>query len=174
MRNLITAHDSTTIAGSFGNGISISNNQRTSLAQDNTGLIAETSGYGIFIPINNETTPFSIDTCPTDVYIYSLTVSDSKLFAGSFNGEVWSRPITEIVTAVKDMAKNELVSNYQLNQKYSNPFNPSTSLNRQLLLSGFITYSTQKAASKVISQKIVLCQAYAFANYRLLPFSARL
>lgn len=164
MRNLITAPDSINIAGTFGKWIFISNNQGTCLAQDNTGLITETSGHGIFISINNETTRFPIDTCPADVYIYFLTVSDSKLFAGSLNGEVWSRPITEIVTAVKDKAKNELVSNYQLNQNYSNPFNPITTFSRQLPLSGFIACSMQKAVSKVISQKMVLCHAYVFAN----------
>ncbi len=59
--------------------------------------------------------------------IWAIIVSDSNLFVGSSEGGIWRRPLSDIITGVKENPK-QLPTEYSLSQNYPNPFNPSTTI----------------------------------------------
>jgi hypothetical protein len=58
--------------------------------------------------------------------VNSLVVNGTNIFAGTFAGGVWRRPLSEL-TGVSNEVK-VLPQEYTLFQNYPNPFNPSTAI----------------------------------------------
>ena len=54
-----------------------------------------------------------------------FAVSGTDLFAGTWGGGVWRRPLSEMITAVEALS-TDLPTNCSLDQNYPNPFNPTT------------------------------------------------
>jgi len=63
-----------------------------------------------------------------DLSIFSLAVNDTYIFAGSDRDGVWRRPISEVITNIKNN-QNNLPTDFLLKQNYPNPFNPVTTIN---------------------------------------------
>ena len=65
----------------------------------------------------------------TNQAVYSLTLNNSYIFAGTGNG-VWREQYSETATNVKNL--KEAPSGFILEQNYPNPFNPSTTIKYNL------------------------------------------
>ncbi len=114
-------------------------------------LLVGTSGQGIFASMNNGTSWTEVDTGLTDGYIYCFALNGSKIFAGAANGEIWTRPINEVVTDVKSKWQSEVANSFTLFQNYPNPFNPSTSIIYQLSTKGFVSLKVYDALGRVVA-----------------------
>jgi len=111
------------------------------LTVSGTNLFANTFG-GIYLSTNNGTNWVSVNTNLIDTtgfsFVCSLAVSDTNLFAGTEDGVVLMRPLSEMITGVKDQQYN-LPKSYSLQQNYPNPFNPTTTINYSILKAGSVT-----------------------------------
>jgi hypothetical protein len=144
-------------AGTLG-GVFLSTNNGTSWAQVNSGLtntgvyalasygstvFAGTNGGGVFLSTNNGTNWTAINTNLTTMSVYALTVSPASsgsgpnLFAGTYAGGVWRRPLSELVS-VHEAIGDELPRAVSLAQNYPNPFNPTTIISYQLPSSNYV------------------------------------
>lgn len=70
-------------------------------------------------------------------YIWSLSLNNKYLFAGTDNG-IWFCPISELMTGVKNTSRDALLS-FRLKQNYPNPFNPSTTLSFYIPTKSFVS-----------------------------------
>ena len=59
--------------------------------------------------------------------VQSLIVSGTALFAGTYEGGVWMRPLSQIITSVYN-SPIVLSDQFSLQQNYPNPFNPNTKI----------------------------------------------
>jgi hypothetical protein len=97
------------------------------LAVSGTGLFANTYwDRGLFLSTNNGASWTAIDTGITTQRITSLAAKGQNLFAGTVQGTVWRRPLSEFLS-VDDRIGSVPVS-YALEQNYPNPFNPTTKI----------------------------------------------
>jgi hypothetical protein len=102
-------------------------------------------GYGVFLSTNNGASWTEVNTGLLNRWVFAVAVSRGNLFAGtsmtdsySHAGGVWRRPLSEMITAVKE-AYAPLPEGYCLHQNYPNPFNPSTTIRFSLPKSGYVT-----------------------------------
>jgi photosystem II stability/assembly factor-like uncharacterized protein len=111
----------------------------TCLAVHDTIVYAGTSGYGVYYSHHNGEGWFG----GGGLSVKTLEVGGSFLFAGvgspfSITGSVWRRPLSEMLTGIKDMSEQN-PSNFTLEQNYPNPFNPSTDIYFTIPSKGFVT-----------------------------------
>ena len=64
--------------------------------------------------------------------ISSFAVSGTNLFAGTFGGSVWRRPLSEMISSIREIEASELPRIFELKQNYPNPFNPTTVIRFQV------------------------------------------
>lgn len=117
-------------------------------------LFVGTSGYGVFVSLNKGTSWTAIDSGLTDGYIYCFALSNSELFAGSSNGEIWSLPRSALmakVTAIKERTQNAVADRFDLFQNYPNPFNPSTKITYQVSKSTHVQLRVFDALGRLVS-----------------------
>ena len=117
-------------------------------------LILGTSGEGVFVSADNGQSWMRADTGLTDGYIYCFAYNGSRIFAGSVNGEVWSRPIGEIVTEINNNWRNDIAASFKLEQNYPNPFNPSTRISYELKSAGHVRLSVFDVSGKLVATLI--------------------
>jgi hypothetical protein len=67
----------------------------------------------------------AVSTGLTYPFVFSLAVHDSTLFAGTYAGGVWHRPLAEMITSVKAV-RAPVPQHASLEQNFPNPFNPGT------------------------------------------------
>ena len=89
---------------------------------------------GVFLCTNNGTSWTAAGLTYTPVH--SLSVSDTTLFAGTLSRGVWRRPLSEMITSVRE-SPSELPATFTLEQNYPNPFNPTTTIRFVLPRAGF-------------------------------------
>ena len=90
-----------------------------------TNLFAGTAG-GVFLSTNNGTSWTADNTGLNNTDVRALTVSGTNLFAATFGGGVWRRPLSEMITSVEKPVAD--AKHFSLDQNYPNPFNPSTTI----------------------------------------------
>ena len=98
-----------------GSGIYLSTDEGSNWAQINTGFPGTGSYFGM-----------------------ALSMNSSYLFAGTYGVGVWRRPLSEIITAIKDI-QSTVLTRFSLLQNYPNPFNPTTVISYQLPINGFVS-----------------------------------
>ena len=117
----------------------------TSISQVWTLVLADSNlfvgsiGTGVFLTQDNGISWTTKNEGLINKNIRSLLVtSDKYLFAGTTNGFVSYRPLSEMTTGVEDQS-NEIPSQFILEQNYPNPFNPSTKIKYSIPQSSNVT-----------------------------------
>ena len=136
-------------AGTWSDGVFLSTNNGENWTQVNDGFSYSNYDLAINTFFVFDSTVF-VGTCYEGVYIWNnddrswnnineglaylkisaLAVSGSYLLAGTYDGGVWRRPLSEIVTDVND-DNNKIPAQFALEQNYPNPFNPITKISWQ-------------------------------------------
>ncbi len=106
------------------------------LVANDTMILAGT-GNQIFLSKSNGTRWASIGGGMGSASVSAFAIGKDYLFAGSWDEGVWRRPMSEILTGIKD-EKNTLPDRFTLEQNYPNPFNPSTVISYRLPENGFV------------------------------------
>jgi len=114
----------------------------TDLPAGQAGLFAGTNS-GVFLSTNNGTSWTAINTGLTNTTIETIAVipngtGGQNLFAGTWGGGAWRRPLSEMITSV-EMVSGLLPSYFNLKQNYPNPFNPSTTIEFSLAKRTFVS-----------------------------------
>jgi len=102
---LLFSNDKTTLFAGGVSGIFLTTNKGTSWSEINTGL-------------------------PPATNVIDLAITKNKLFAATKYRGVWYRPLTEMITDVKET--DRLLVDFRIHQNYPNPFNPSTTIKYSL------------------------------------------
>lgn len=89
----------------------------------------------------------------TDTNVFCFGASGTHLFAGTFEGRVLKRPLSEIITGISEK-KNETPKGFVLNQNYPNPFNPTTNIKFSITKKSFTTLKVFDALGKEVSNLI--------------------
>jgi hypothetical protein len=146
-------------AGTGGSGVFVSSSNGTNwnpadsgltnlningLAVDGSSTFAGTNN-GVFLSTNYGTTWHDVSTGLTAPTVYAFAVSSNAmggedLYAGTYHGGVWKRPITEMVTSVRPSVI-VLPKLFRLEQNYPNPFNPTTTIHYELPKESFVRLS---------------------------------
>jgi hypothetical protein len=107
---------------------SVSISQVWTLVLSDSNLFVGSIGTGVFLTQDNGISWTAKNEGLINKNIRSLLVtSDNYLYAGTTNGFVSYRPISEMTTDVGNQS-NEIPSQFILEQNYPNPFNPSTKI----------------------------------------------
>jgi hypothetical protein len=114
-----------------------------SFAVSGSNLFAGTDSGGIFLSTDNGNSWTNVTTGlplarirlvadALTVTITALAVNGSSLYAATGGLGVWSRPIIEMVTAVKGGTPRIVPEAFELSQNYPDPFNPATTISYSL------------------------------------------
>ncbi len=77
-----------------------------------------------------------------------FAVSGTNLFAGTYGGGVFRRPLSDMITSVEQ--SGSMPSHFTLEQNYPNPFNPSTNIQFALSQSSFVALEVFNALGERI------------------------
>jgi hypothetical protein len=97
-----------------------------SFATSGNSLFAGTGGGGVYLTSNNGASWSHVNEGLGGI-IYSLTIADGDLYAGTHGSSVWRRPLSEMITSAERIS-GEHPSVYALSRNYPNPFNPTTKI----------------------------------------------
>jgi hypothetical protein len=153
----------------LGDGIFLSTNNGINWNAVNTGLtdlnifelvvsgkniFAGTWLGGVFLSTDNGTSWVSVNTGWPNTPVYALRVIGGNLFAGtssgSSSGTVWKRPLSEMITSVKQIS-DQIPERFVLSQNYPNPFNPSTSISFSLKTKSYVSLKVFDALGREVS-----------------------
>ncbi len=110
----------------------------TSIISKGAIIFAGTPTDGIFLSTDNGSDWAPANNGLTNTKVKSLEVSGTNLFAGTFGGGVWRRPLSEMITSVHSEL-SEIPKEFRLLQNYPNPFNPSTTISYQIPTQSHVT-----------------------------------
>jgi hypothetical protein len=106
-------------------------------AANRSSIFAATDS-GVFSSTDYGTNWSDISTGMNHIYVSSLFVSGSYLYASTSNG-LMKRPLSEITSVEFGPSKGEIPKAYTLAQNYPNPFNPETTIRFGIPQTGFIS-----------------------------------
>jgi hypothetical protein len=94
--------------------------------------------------------------------VLTLSIAGTDLLAGTKNGGIWKRPLSEMVTAVEKTSPERPIQ-FSLFQNYPNPFNPSTTISFSLPSRAFVTLKIFDVMGRDVST--VVSEEMAAGNY---------
>lgn len=109
---------------------------RTIISYDS--LLFLGAGIGVFMSDDQAVNWKNITLGLANTVAEVLGANSDTLYAGPYQGGVWKRSITNILTDVKKDF-SEVPNKFSLSQNYPNPFNPSTKLSWQSPVGGWQT-----------------------------------
>lgn len=120
-----------------------------SLFVNGTNIFAGTGG-GVYLSTNNGTNWAAVnDGLNNDIIVISFAVSGAYIFISTLNNGIWMRPLSEVITDVKNRLNN-LPTSFSLQQNFPNPFNPTTTIDYSLPKSEFVTIKLYDAIGREI------------------------
>jgi photosystem II stability/assembly factor-like uncharacterized protein len=99
-------------------------------------FVATTSG--IFLSKNDSSNWTEIDSGLINKDVNTLAIGGAYLYNGTMGYGVWRRPLSEMITEVKNGIK-QFPSRFVLEQNYPNPFNPSSTISFSLPSKSFVS-----------------------------------
>jgi hypothetical protein len=102
-------------------------------------LFAGAASNGVFLSSNNGGSWSDVTNGLGNYNVGSLAISGTYLFASTLYDGVWQRPLSEMITSVREIARNEMPSEYRIGTNYPNPFNPTTKIKYQIPELSFVT-----------------------------------
>lgn len=125
-----------------------------------SAVFAGTYGGGVFLSTDNGgnwqtvNDGFSIDL---DILALSISGNNStsgpELFASTTSSGVWLRPVSDMVTSVKEPQKGE-PAGFKLEQNYPNPFNPSTIITYTIPGNSYVNIRVYDMLGKEVSELV--------------------
>ncbi len=109
---------------------------RTIISYDS--LLFLGAGIGVFVSDDQAINWKNITPGLANTVAEVLGANNDSLYVGPYQGGVWKRSITNILTDVKKDF-SEVPNKFSLSQNYPNPFNPSTKISWQSPVSGWQT-----------------------------------
>jgi photosystem II stability/assembly factor-like uncharacterized protein len=182
----IVVCDTNIYVGTEGGGIILSTNGGANWVAVNSGvtdlniydlavygkdIFAGTRFGGIFLSTDNGNSWVSENAGLTNSPVYALMVINDDLFAGmrGFRGSIWIRPLSEMVTDVKEhssIAPNKV----SLSQNYPNPFNPMTTINYQLSMSSHVSLKIYDVLGREVATLVSRDES---AGYKSVKYDGR-
>jgi photosystem II stability/assembly factor-like uncharacterized protein len=107
---------------------------RTIMSYDS--LLFLGAGIGVFVSDDQAINWKNITPGLANTVAEVLGANNDSLYVGPYQGGVWKRSITNILTDVKKDF-SEVLNKFSLSQNYPNPFNPSTKISWQTPVSGW-------------------------------------
>lgn len=164
-KNIITikANNNKIFAGTWGDGVYISNDNGATWTQSNNGMTYLLI-YAITFDNNNNVYVASganvysskdgganwvlkNEGLPLDVY--GIEVLDNYLYAGTNTYGVYKRPLSELVTSIENSL--EIPNEIRLEQNYPNPFNPSTTIRYSISEPGHVSLKIYDLLGKEVA-----------------------
>jgi photosystem II stability/assembly factor-like uncharacterized protein len=110
-----------------------------SIAIHQINIIVGIGGYGVYLSTNNGSTwDQDNDGLPNSFTdIRALSISNTKIYAGTLFIGTWERPLNDYITGVEVTSVNSPQS-FNLAQNYPNPFNPNTVIEFSIPLESFV------------------------------------
>jgi len=147
------------------NSSTLDNVSIRSIAIHQVDIIVGTDGDGVYVSADNGSTWDENDTGLPNTFasVYALTTSSTKIYAGTFSGVTWERPLTDYVTDV-EKTSDILPQYFNLSQNYPNPLNPSTSIEFSIPQESFV----ELKVFDVLGNEVVLLanESYPAGKYR--------
>ena len=106
--------------------------------------------YGVFLSTSNGTSWTDLNSGFSNNNVHAFAVSGTNLFAGTYGGDVWRRPLSEMITSVERLS-TDVPTHFSLDQNYPNPFNPSTTIKYQIPRSGLVNLKVYDILGKEVS-----------------------
>jgi photosystem II stability/assembly factor-like uncharacterized protein len=120
-----------------------------SLVLVDSSLFVATTAAGIFLTQDNGINWNYVNNGLTNLNIRSLFVTDNNyLFAGTTNGYVCKRPLSEMITGIGEQISQP--SAYTLSQNYPNPFNPTTKIKFNIPTSSLVILKIFNALGQTV------------------------
>ena len=112
-----------------------------------------TVGIGIFLSKDYGSTWLPVNDSLQNLNILSMAINGDNLYAGTAGNGIWCRPISEMVTNIKN-ENNIEIKQYSLLQNYPNPFNPSTTIKYQIPKPGIVTLKVYDILGKEVDRLV--------------------
>ncbi|MDR3628480.1 MAG: T9SS type A sorting domain-containing protein, partial [Ignavibacteriaceae bacterium] len=103
----------------------------------------------VFLSTNDGASWTEVDSGLTLEHEFKLIISNNYLFAGSVDGTIWKRPLSEMISGTAEL--NYIIPNsFSLKQNYPNPFNPSTVISYAIPKASLVTIKVYDVLGKEI------------------------